>query len=257
MRRRTRAVALLCAGVLGAGALGGCGSGSGSAATGGTATVFAAASLTGAFTDLKERFEAAHPGRSVRLNFGASSTLVTQLTHGAPADVFASADQANMDKAVKAGVTDGTPSTFARNSLALIVRPGNPKRITGLADLRRGGIVVSLCAPAVPAGRYAAQAFAKARVPAPRAGGETDVKQVVTRVSLGEADAGVVYVTDARAAGSRVSTVAIPPAHNVTAAYPASVIKGGPDTAAGRAFLAFLTSAAGRTVLAGHGFQSP
>jgi len=208
-------------------------------------TVFAAASLTEPFRTIGKDFEAAHPGTKVEFNFAGSSTLVRQIVEAAPADVFASADEENMQKAVDAGDVAGMPQVFARNRLAIIVPKGNPKHVTGLADLARPGMTIALAAPAVPVGRYAAEAFAKAGVPAPAGSNEADVKAVVTRVSLDEADAGVVYTTDAAAGGEKVETVAIPDGHNVVARYPIATLKGAPNPAGARAFVAYVLSPPG------------
>lgn len=222
-----------------------------------TVTVFAAASLTGVFTAAAKAFEAAHPGTNVQLSFAGSSTLVQQVLEGARADVLATADESTMAKVVAAGATAAPPQIFARNRLAILVAKGNPKKIQGLADLGRSGLVLSLAAPTVPAGKYAAEAFAKAGVAVPKASQEVDVKGVVTRVSLGEADAGVVYTTDVRAAGDRVEGVTIPDAHNVDARYPIAALKGGENAAGGAAFVAFVLSPAGQRLLADAGFAAP
>jgi molybdate transport system substrate-binding protein len=220
-----------------------------------TVTVFAAASLTEAFRTIGKDFEAAHPGTKVELNFAGSSTLARQIVEGAPADVFASADEDNMQKV--AGEVAGTPQVFARNRLAIIVPKGNPKHVAGLADLTRAGMTLALTAPAVPVGRYALEAFAKAGVTAPAGSNEVDVKAVVTRVSMGEADAGIVYVTDVTAGGAKVEGVAIPDAHNVIARYPIAALKAAPNAAAARELVAYVLSAAAQRVLAGSGFLAP
>jgi len=243
-------------------ALAGCGSGtpkadkSGQAVTG-TVTVSAAASLTAAFQEVGKAFEDAHHAVTVKFNFAGSSTLVTQLTNGAPADIFASADQANMDKAEKAGVLDGKSQDFARNRLAIVVPAGNPKAITGLKDLVRPGLVVSICVPDVPAGRYARQALTKAAVAVPQGSQELDVKSVVSRVSLGQADAGIVYTTDVQDGGAKVAAVTIPDDQNVIANYPISLVKHGSNPSAAKEFLAFLVSQQGQAILARHGFLGP
>jgi molybdate transport system substrate-binding protein len=223
----------------------------------GTVTVLAAASLTGAFGQLAVQFEHARPGTHIRLSFGGSSSLAEQIANGAPADVFASADQANMAKVAQAGLLDGPSRVFARNLLQIVVAKGNPQHITGLADLSRHGLTVVLAGPAVPAGHYARQAFAKAGAKVPAASEATDVSQIITQVELGQADAGVAYVTDVRAAAGKVSGVAIPAADNVEASYPVGVLKGGPSSRGGHAFAAFVTSQAGRATLARYGFLSP
>jgi len=222
-----------------------------------TVTVFAAASLTEAFRTIGKDFETAHPGTKVEFNFAGSSTLARQIIEGAPADVFASADEENMKKVVDAGDVAGTPQPFVGNRLAIIAPRGNPKHVKALADLARPGMTVSLAAPAVPVGHYAVEAFGRAGVPVPSASNEADVKAVVTRVSMGEADAGVVYVTDAAAGGDKVETIAIPDAHNVTARYPIAMLAHAPNAAGAKAFVASVLSPPGRSVLTRAGFLAP
>jgi molybdate transport system substrate-binding protein len=222
-----------------------------------TITVFAAASLGEAFRTIGKDFETVHPGTKVDFNFAGSSTLARQISEGAPADVFASADDENMTKVVHAGDVTGAPQPFAGNRLAIIVPRGNPERVTGLADLGRQGMAIALAAPAVPVGRYAIQAFGKAGVPVPKASNEADVKVVVTRVSMGEADAGVVYATDVAAGGDKVEAVAIPDTHNVTARYPIATLRDAPNATGARAFVAYVLSPPGQSVLARGGFLAP
>src|SRR5262249_10866971 len=205
-------------------------------------TVFAAASVNDAFRTIGTDFEQAHPGTTVEFNFAGSSTLARQIVEGAPADVFASADDENMKKVVDAGDVAGAPQPFARNRLAIVVPRGNPKHVAGLADLGRSGMTVALAAPGVPVGGYAGQAFAKAGIPRPQASNEVDVKAVLTRVAMGEADAGVVYTTDVVAGGDRVEAVSIPEQHNVIASYPIAALKGAPNAAGARAFVAYVLS---------------
>jgi molybdate transport system substrate-binding protein len=218
-----------------------------------TITVLAAASLTDAFTQLGQAFEAARPGTKVVFSFGASSALATQANEGAPADLMASADEANLEKVVDAG-NASMPSVFARNRLAILVARGNPKGIRALPDLARPGVDFVLCAPEVPCGKFGAQALGKAGVTAPPRSYEENVKAVVTKVTLGEADAGIVYVTDVKGAGGRAEGVDIPDAQNVVAVYPMAVLRqsGRPELA--RAFLDYVLSPAGQQVLARHGF---
>jgi len=229
----------------------------GSLAWGATVSVLAAASLTEAFRTIGKDFEAAHPGTKVEFNFAGSSTLARQVIEGAPADVFASADGENMKKVVDAGDVAGTPERFVRNRLAIIVPRGNPKHLKSLADLARPGLIISLAAPGVPVGRYAAEAFAKANTPVPEASREADVKAVVTRVSMGEADGGVVYVTDVAAGGDKVEVVPIPEAQNVLASYPIAVLKGAANAPGARDFVAYVLSPSGQRVLAASGFLPP
>jgi molybdate transport system substrate-binding protein len=219
--------------------------------------VSAAASLTAAFQAVAAEFERAHSGVDVKLNFAGSPALVKQIEEGAPVDVFAAADEANMKRVVEAGKVAGAPRSFAGNRLAILVRKGNPERIASLADLARPGLVVALCAPLVPCGRYAREAFAKAGVAVPASSEELDVKAVVTKVSLGEADAGIVYETDVRAAAGSAQGVDIPEASNVVATYPIAVLAEAPHREAAEAFVAFVTGARGRAILEGFGFAAP
>jgi molybdate transport system substrate-binding protein len=221
----------------------------------GTVTVFAAASLKEAFTEVAASFKAANPGADVALNFGASSALAQQINEKAPADVFASADQANMQKVVDAGGISGTPQVFATNSLEIIVAPGNPKGITGVDDLSKSGLIYVTCGPDVPIGKYAAQVFDKAGVTAPTpASLEADVKAVVTKVTSGEADAGMVYATDVTAAGAKAEGVEIPTAVNVVATYPLGVTTEAANPAGAAAWAAFITGSEGQAILAKYGF---
>jgi molybdate transport system substrate-binding protein len=225
-------------------------------AVGGTITVFGASSLTAAFTAIANDFQKSHPGSTVKVSFGGSSTLVAQIQQGAIGDVFASADQPNMQKAVDAGLVSGSPSIFAHNRLEIVVGAGNPKHIAGLTDLTRSGLVVVLCAPAVPCGRYATQALQQAAVKVTPASQETDVKAVVSKVALGEADAGIVYVTDVKAGGAAVQGVEIPLAQNVVADYPVAVLKDSQNAPLAHAFVSYLLGA-GQSTLARYGFTGP
>ncbi len=220
-----------------------------------TVTIFAAASLSEPFRAIAKDFEAAHNGTTVELQFAGSSTLARQILDGAPADVFASADDANMQKVAEA--VAGTPQVFARNRLAILVGAGNPKHVVRLADLTRAGMTIALAAPSVPVGGYALEAFAKAGVAAPAGSNEADGKAVVTRVAMGEVDAGVVYVTDVAAGGSRVEGVAIPDDQNVIARYPIAALKDAPNAAGARAFVACVLSQDGRQALTASGFLLP
>jgi molybdate transport system substrate-binding protein len=222
-----------------------------------TLNVFAAASLTESFKAIGAAFQQTHPGPAPQFNFAGSSTLVQQIREGAPADVFASADEANMQKVAEAGGLAGAPCIFATNRLAIVVSPGNPRHIDALDDLLAPDLTLALAAPAVPAGTYAAEAFAKAGLRMPAASQEPDVRAVLNKVALGEADAGLVYVTDVRAAGPRVEAVAIPDRYNVVARYPIAVVKHASDAPRAAAFVDFVCSDAGRRTLAAHGFLAP
>jgi molybdate transport system substrate-binding protein len=252
---RTRLAALLAVAAL---ALTGCGgdeAGGGSGAAGpGELTVFAAASLTAAFTELGERYTAANGGAEVTFNFAGSQALATQIRQGAPADVFASADLSNMDK-----VEDlvGTPRSFASNRLAIVVERGNPRGITGLHDLAGPDLKVVLAAEEVPAGKYAKQVLDRAGVKVTPVSQEDNVKAVVTKVSLGEADAGIVYVTDVTAGGDKVEGVDLPADQNVTATYPIATVKASKAPEAAQAFVDLVRSAEGQQVLKEYGFLPP
>jgi len=222
---------------------------------GGALTVFAAASLTAAFSALEPDFEKAAGGVDVTWNFAGSQALVSQIRQGAPADVFASADTANMTRLVDAGLIDGQPQVFAGNRLRIAVAKGNPKGVTGLADLARPGLKVVLCAEEVPAGAYARQALAKAGVTVTPVSLEENVKAALNKVTLGEADATIVYVTDVAAAAGDADGVDIPAEHNVPATYPVAVVKDASNAAAGRAFVDFLRSEAGQSKLQSFGFS--
>ena len=223
----------------------------------GPATVFAASSLTDALTRAGEVLKTRYSGTSFTFNFGSSSTLATQIASGAPADVFASADESNMQKVVDAKLTDGASSFFASNRLAIAVAPGNPKRISTLADLTRAGLVVVLAAPSVPAGKYALESLEKAGVKVRPASQELDARSVLNKVALGEADAGIVYVTDVLSAGARVTGVDIPEQQQVVARYPIAVVRGAKNPPLARAFLEYLQSDEGQQLLAGFGFSRP
>lgn len=224
---------------------------------GGPVTVFAAASLTEAFAALGEAFSAANPGASVRFNFASSSALAAQIGQGAPADVFASADEAHMATVVEAVGTIGHPQVFATNRLQVIVAPGNPLGIDELQDLAHPDVVVVAAAPQVPIGRYTAQLLDHAGVSVPFRSYEETVKGVVTKVTLGEADAGVVYRTDVRAAGDRAAGVDIPAELDVVAPYPIAVPADAPNPQGGAAFVEFVGSPAGAAILEAHGFGPP
>lgn len=222
----------------------------------GSLSIFAAASLTGALNSAKTALENADPGLSLTYNFGGSNTLATQIQQGAPADVFASADQANMNRLVAAGLVD-TPVIFARNKLEIAVAPGNPKHITGLADLAKPGLTVVLEAPGVPAGDYARSVLAKLGVALTPRSLETDVKSAIAKVAAGEADATVVYVTDVAAAGSSVTGVTIPGADQPVITYPIAVVKASRNQAAARAFVASAVSGEVQQALEAAGFAPP
>ncbi|MBI2976889.1 MAG: molybdate ABC transporter substrate-binding protein [Chloroflexi bacterium] len=234
------------------------------AATPRTLTVFAASSLLDAFTDLGKAYEAAHPGVTVAFNFDGSASLRAQFEQGAVADVFASANQKEMDTVAAAGlVVSGAAKPFASNVLVVILPADNPGNVQTLADLARPGLRLTLAAEVVPVGSYSRQALEKlnARYGASFKEGvlanvvsdESNVKQIVAKVNLGEADAGIVYATDARAALTLI-TLAIPAEYNVTARYPMAALSAAPNPTLAADFVAFVLSPAGQTILQKWGF---
>jgi molybdate transport system substrate-binding protein len=228
-----------------------------SAPLAGSITVFAGSSLTDAFNKAGDAISKTNPDARFTFNFGSSSTLATQIINGAPADVFASADDANMQKIVDAKLTDGTPAPFVSNRLQIAVAPGNPKKIAGLADLARPDVVLVLAAPTVPAGKYALEALTRAGVTAKPVSQEVDVRAVLNKVSLGEADAGIVYVTDVKSAPGRVTGIDIPEQQQVLARYPIVVVKDSKNTRLAHGFVDYLLSPAGQSLLAEFGFSKP
>src|SRR5580704_14090162 len=208
---------------------------SSSATQTGTITVFAAASLMGTFTQLGKQFEAAHPGDTVKFSFGGSSTLATQITGGAPADVFASAAPANMDTVVSAGDAS-SPQDFAKNTAEVAVPPTNPAKVTSVNDLAKSSVKVALCQPKVPCGVVAAEVFKNAGVTVKPVTLQPDVKSVLTQVELGNVDAGMVYVTDVLSAGTKVKGVVVPANQNASTLYPIATISSSTHQAEGQAF---------------------
>lgn len=262
-----RAIALACAALIAA-AVAGCSSEDSSPTASGPAgdvTVFAASSLTNAFTEIREAFEAEYPGVNVTFNFAGTPTLRTQLEQGARADVFASADRAQMERAVASGVIHGKLTEFVTNRLVVITPAGG--RVQSLADLAEPGVLLTLALPAVPAGAYAREALASLsgtnglpadfadRVLANLVSEETNVRQVVAKVALGEADAGIVYQTDATFEGrDNMETIEIPAEANVAAAYIIAPVDGSTNPVTGAAFIDFVLSTEGQAILAEHGF---
>jgi molybdate transport system substrate-binding protein len=222
----------------------------------GTITVFAAASLTGTFTQLGKQFEAAHPGDTVKFSFGPSSGLATQITSGAPADVFASAAPANMDQVVSAGDA-AYPQDFAKNIMEVAVPPNNPAKVTSVNDLAKKSVKVALCQPQVPCGVVAAEVFKNVGITVKPVTLQTDVKSVLTQVELGNVDAGMVYVTDAKAAGTKVKGITIPANENASTLYPIAAISSSKHKSEAQAFVAYVLSPAGQNVLAAAGFEKP
>lgn len=216
-------------------------------------TVFAAASLTDVFTAIAHDVRAAG-GPEITLSFAGSSTLATQLIEGAPADVFASANDVQMERVVDALALPDEPTVFARNRLVIVVEAGNPEGIERIEDLERPELLVALAAPEVPAGNYAQLVLGAANVAATPATYETDVRAVLTKVELGEVDAGIVYASDVAVARD-VAVIDIPDAVNQVAAYPIVALHR--DNAAASVFIDFVMSPAGQERLAGFGFEAP
>jgi molybdate transport system substrate-binding protein len=229
---------------------------SSSAAQTGTITVFAASSLKETFTQLGKQFEAAHPGDTVKFSFGASSTLATQINGGAPADVFASASTKNMDQVVTAG-NASNPQNFAKNVMEVAVPPGNPAKVTSVNDLAKSSVKTALCQPAVPCGVVAAEVFKNAKITVKPVTLQPDVKSVLTQVELGNVDAGMVYVTDVMAAGSKVKGVTIPADVNASTTYPIAALTHSQYPSIAQAFVAYVLSPTGEQELTAAGFEQP
>lgn len=242
-------------------ALAACGSSSSSpAASGkpsGAVVVFAATSLTDAFNKIGSQFEAAHPGVTVKFNYNGSSSLATSIKQRAPADVFASAAPQNMKTVTDAGLASGTPKDFARNTGEILVEKGNPKNIKSVSDLANPAIRVVVCAPEVPCGAVATAVFRKAGVTVKPVSEETNVGGVVTKVTLGEANAGIVYVTDVKANEGKAAGVPIPADRNDITAYPIAQLKDAPNPRAAAAFISYVLGPDGQKVLASFGFLPP
>jgi molybdate transport system substrate-binding protein len=229
----------------------------GASGAAGSVTVFAAASLKTAFTDIAAKFEAANPGTDVTLSFAGSADLVTQITQGAPADVFASADTRNMDKLKGEDLVAGEAPNFATNTLTIVVPPGNPAGITGFSDLARSGVKVVACASQVPCGSAAQAIERETGTTLAPVSEESSVTDVLGKITSGEADAGLVYVTDARSAGSKVEEVRFPEAAKAINTYPIAAVKGARNKAAADAFVGFVLGAEGQAALAAAGFGKP
>jgi molybdate transport system substrate-binding protein len=231
-------------------------------------TVFGAASLKGALGELKTAWETANPGSTLTISTDSSSALETQIEQGAPADVFLSADTANPKKLTDKGLADGAAVDFAGNVLTVIVPTANPAGIRSPADLAKSGVKVIAAGDDVPITKYATQAIQKlaaiagypvdfaAKYAANIASREDNVKAVVTKIELGEGDAGIVYVTDAKAS-SRVTSIAIPTDGNVPAIYSGAVVKASPHAADAHAFLDWVAGPEGQAILATFGFLPP
>jgi molybdate transport system substrate-binding protein len=264
VRRHAALPALVSALVLvlaGCSSSGGNGSGSGGSASAsgglsGKITVFAAASLTESFTTLGKQFESAHAGTSVSFKFDASSTLATQITQGNSADVFASAATANMDTVTKAGDAKN-PVNFVSNTMEIATPAGNPAHITSVNDLAKSSVKVALCDTPVPCGATAQQVFKNAHITVHPVSTEPDVKSTLAKVELNEVDAGMVYVTDVKAAGTKVTGVKIPSSVNATTTYPIAVLTHSGNPTLAQAWVDYVRSPAAQKVLKQAGFSAP
>lgn len=223
----------------------------------GKLVVFAAASLKPAFTEISAQFKAQNAGSNVEFEFAGSSELATQLTQGATADVFASADTAQMDAVAKAGLLAGNPTTFASNTLVIVTAPGNPKKVESFADLARPGLGVVICQKPVPCGSATQRVEDSTGVRLNPVSEEPSVTDVLNKVTTGQADAGLVYVTDAHSAGSKVSIVGFPEAASAVNVYPIAALKNAPQPALAKRFVDMVTGDAGQNILAQSGFAKP
>jgi molybdate transport system substrate-binding protein len=220
-------------------------------------TVAAAASLTDVFGEVKSRFEAAHPGVTVRFSFGASSDLSSQIIAGAPVDVFASASPVLMQKVADAGLVAGASELFVTNRLQIAVQPGNPKGITGFADLNKAGVVLVVCAPQVPCGAATEKVEKTTGVRLTPASEEPDVRSVLAKVTSGNADAGLVYVTDVASTGGKVAGIDFPESAGAINDYPIAVLKNAPAPEPARAFVDYVLGDEAGLVFTEAGFGTP
>jgi molybdate transport system substrate-binding protein len=259
--RHRLVVGALTTGLLAAGTLSACsgppGADGGAAPSDRTLTVYAAASLTSTFERIAADFEAAHDGVSVELSFAGSSDLVAQIQQGAPADVFASADTANMDKLAADDLLAGTPADFAANTLMIAVPPGNPAGVGSLADLASDDLNLVVCAPKVPCGAATERVERAGGVAFSPVSEEQSVTDVLNKVITGEADAGLVYVTDVRAAGNQVEGIEFPESDDVVNVYPVSALEGSAQPELAQEFVEAVLGPEGQQVLSDAGFAAP
>ncbi len=258
--KRARAASILLAAVALASVS--CGTDTGSdgangSSPGGALTVYAAASLKNTFTEIAARFEEVHDGTTVDLAFAGSSDLLAQLSQGAPADVFAPADTGTMNRAVDDGLVSGDPVPFAANTLTIVTEPGNPKGIESFGDLTRREVSVVVCAPQVPCGAATVRAEEAAGVELAPVSEESSVTDVLGKITSGQADAGLVYATDARAAGDNVTAVPFPESADSVNTYPIAVLEDSQNPAAAQMFVDYVAGAEGRKILADAGFDAP
>ncbi|HEX5089957.1 MAG TPA: molybdate ABC transporter substrate-binding protein [Nocardioides sp.] len=240
-----------------AGLVSGCGDDSDDGGGDTTLTVFAAASLTKTFTEIGQEFESDHDGVEVEFSFGGSSDLVAQIQQGAPADVFASADQANMEKLTADDLQAGDPVDFASNTLEIATPPGNPAGVTSFADLGKDGVNVVVCAPEVPCGAAAVKAEAATGVTINPVSEEQSVTDVLAKVSSGEADAGLVYVTDVTGAGDSVEGVTFPESSDIVNTYPIVALDDSENADLAQEFIDLVTGDTGQSILDAAGFAKP
>jgi molybdate transport system substrate-binding protein len=229
---------------------------SGSGTEGNTVLVSAAASLTDAFAEIEILFETENPGIDLILNLGSSSSLREQILEGAPVDVYASANDANMAQVIEAGAATAS-TVFALNSLQIAVPRGNPAGIDGLEDFANPDLLIGLCAESVPCGEFGRQVLANAGITPSIDTNEPDVRALLTKIEAGELDAGITYVTDVLSTGGDVAGIDIPPGVNVVAEYPVAVLTEAPQPSLARAVVSLLISESGREILERHGFSSP
>ncbi len=222
-----------------------------------TLTVFAASSLKQTFTEIGEQFESSHPGTTVAFSFAGSSDLVTQLQQGAPADVFASADTTNMDKATGDALIEGEPVDFATNTLEIAVPPGNPGQVAALTDLTNPSLNVVICAAEVPCGSATKKVEEAGGITLTPVSEESSVTDVLNKVQTGEADAGLVYVTDVKGAGDKVEGVTFPESSAAVNVYPVGALTTGKNQALAQQFIDVVSGPQGRTVLEAAGFGAP
>lgn len=223
----------------------------------GEVLVSAAASLTDAFAEVEAAFEEANDGVDVVLNLGGSSALREQILEGAPADVFASANASNMEQVADAGEVAGEAQIFVSNMLVIAVPAGNPSGITGLDDFANDELLIGLCAEDVPCGDFGCTALENAGVSPAIDTNEPDVRALLTKIELGELDAGITYATDVLSTEGAVEAIDIPTDVNVVAEYPIAALAGAPNPDAAAAFVEFVLSDEGQAILADHGFASP
>ncbi len=222
-----------------------------------TLTVYAAASLTSTFEEIGKQFESRHDGVTVRFSFGGSSDLVAQIQQGAPADVFASADTKNMDKATADDLVEGDPVNFATNTLEIAVPPDNPAGVASLKDLAKPGTKVVVCAAEVPCGAAALKVEEASGVAINPVSEEQSVTDVLGKVTSGEADAGLVYVTDVQAAGDKVKGITFPESSSAVNTYPIGALADSKNADLAQEFVDLVTGDAGQQILADAGFAGP